>query len=143
MTSALEAAGAADRFAVVDETGGAPPNCAATSTRGCRWCSGPPSTFSRCRGWTGGGCPNGRMFDWKLNEHCLLLVGYDQDRYWFNDPWHNHGLCAQPKELVEECHRAQDSVRCGAAPANDRRPGPKRNPPPSCPGKRGLDRWIS
>ena len=51
--------------------------------------------------------PNGRPFDWKLNEHCLLLVGYDEDNYWFNDPWHNHGVCPQPKALVEECHRAQ------------------------------------
>ena len=51
--------------------------------------------------------PNGEWFDWKLNEHCLLLVGYDDDHYWFNDPWHNHGLCPQPKALVETCHRAQ------------------------------------
>ena len=51
--------------------------------------------------------PNGRPFDWKLNEHCLLLVGYDEDNYWFNDPWHNHGVCPQPKALVEACHQAQ------------------------------------
>ena len=38
--------------------------------------------------------------DWKLNEHCLLLVGYDDQHYWFNDPWHNHGLCRQPKALA-------------------------------------------
>ena len=52
--------------------------------------------------------PNGHWFDWKLNEHCLLLVGYDEDNYWFNDPWHNHGVCPQPKALVEACHQAQD-----------------------------------
>ena len=25
------------------------------------------------------------------------------------DPWHAHGVCAQPKELVERCPAAQDS----------------------------------
>ena len=37
----------------------------------------------------------------------LLLVGYDDENYWFNDPWHDHGVCPQPKQLVEECHAAQ------------------------------------
>ena len=41
------------------------------------------------------------------NEHCLLLVGYDDENYWFNDPWHDHGVCPQPKQLVEDCHAAQ------------------------------------
>ena len=36
-----------------------------------------------------------------------LLVGYDEENYWFNDPWHNHGVCPQPKALVEACHQAQ------------------------------------
>lgn len=36
-----------------------------------------------------------------------LLVGYDDENYWFNDPWHDHGVCPQPKQLVEDCHAAQ------------------------------------
>ena len=52
---------------------------------------------------------DGTDFAWKCHEHCLLLVGYDEENYWFNDPWHDHGVCAQPKELVERCHAAQDS----------------------------------
>lgn len=51
--------------------------------------------------------PTGEPFMWVSNEHCLLLVGYDDEHYWFNDPWHNHGVCAQPKALVEDCHAAQ------------------------------------
>ena len=50
---------------------------------------------------------DGTDFAWKCHEHCLLLVGYDDEHYWFNDPWHNHGVCAQPKALVEDCHAAQ------------------------------------
>ena len=50
---------------------------------------------------------DGADFAWKCHEHCLLLVGYDDEHYWFNDPWHNHGVCAQPKALVEDCHAAQ------------------------------------
>ena len=33
--------------------------------------------------------------------------GYDDENYWFNDPWHDHGVCPQPKQLVEDCHAAQ------------------------------------
>ena len=29
---------------------------------------------------------DGTDFAWKCNEHCLLLVGYDAEHYWFNDP---------------------------------------------------------
>lgn len=30
--------------------------------------------------------PNGSEFTWKAHEHCMLLVGYDEDSYYFNDP---------------------------------------------------------
>ncbi|MCI2046357.1 MAG: C39 family peptidase [Faecalibacterium sp.] len=52
--------------------------------------------------------PDGQEFIWKNHEHCLLLVGYDEENYWFNDPWHNHGCCPYPKALVEQRHREQD-----------------------------------
>lgn len=28
----------------------------------------------------------GKSFDWIANEHCLVLVGYDEENYYFNDP---------------------------------------------------------
>ncbi len=31
--------------------------------------------------------PDGETFTWPSNEHCLLLVGYDANKYYFNDPY--------------------------------------------------------
>ncbi|MBQ2556640.1 MAG: C39 family peptidase [Thermoguttaceae bacterium] len=47
----------------------------------------------------------GDTFTWLGNEHCLVLVGYDSNRYFFNDPYENHGLIAYERELIEERFR--------------------------------------
>lgn len=52
-------------------------------------------------------------FTWISNEHCMLLVGYDEEGYYFNDPYENHGLIRYPRELVEKRHRAQYSMAVG------------------------------
>lgn len=46
----------------------------------------------------------GGTFTFPAYMHCLVLVGYDDDEnlYYFNDPWHNSGLVAYDKDLVEE-----------------------------------------
>lgn len=44
-------------------------------------------------------------FQWKENEHCLLLVGYDREKYYFNDPWQNAGCVGYPKDLVEQRYK--------------------------------------
>lgn len=31
--------------------------------------------------------PDGSTFQWPANEHCAVLVGYDNEKYYFNDPW--------------------------------------------------------
>ncbi len=36
--------------------------------------------------------PNGNSFTWPKNEHCMLLVGYDNTRYYFNDPYRGRVL---------------------------------------------------
>lgn len=49
----------------------------------------------------------GETFTWRSNEHCMLLVGYNEENYYFNDPWHNHGTIGYEKRLVEKCHAEQ------------------------------------
>ncbi len=50
---------------------------------------------------------SGDIFTWRSNEHCMLLVGYDRENYYFNDPWHNHGTIGYEKKLVEKRHKEQ------------------------------------
>ena len=56
---------------------------------------------------------SGEIFTWISNEHCMLLVGYDEGGYYFNDPHENRGLIRYEKELVEERHKAQYSMAVG------------------------------
>lgn len=50
---------------------------------------------------------DGSLFSWISNEHCMLLVGYDENAYYFNDPWHGHGCIAYERKLTEKRHREQ------------------------------------
>ena len=59
----------------------------------------------------------GEVFTWISNEHCMLLVGYDEDGYWFNDPYDNNGVIRYPKELTENRYRAQYMQAVGIRPA--------------------------
>lgn len=45
---------------------------------------------------------SGKDFTWLSNEHCMLLVGYDEEHYIFNDPWNNNGVIAYDKATVED-----------------------------------------
>lgn len=49
----------------------------------------------------------GELFTWISNEHCMLLVGYDRENYYFNDSHNGNGVIGYKKEIVEERHRAQ------------------------------------
>ena len=59
----------------------------------------------------------GEVFTWISNEHCMLLVGYDEDGYWFNDPYDNNGVIRYLKELTENRYRAQYMQAVGIRPA--------------------------
>ena len=44
--------------------------------------------------------PDGTAFTWPAGEHCLLLVGYDEKSYYFNDP--RTGTCVAYEKAVCE-----------------------------------------
>ncbi len=48
------------------------------------------------------GNPTEEHYAWQANEHCLVLVGYDETHYYFNDPYKSRGLVSYKKSLVEE-----------------------------------------
>lgn len=66
----------------------------------------------------------GQIFTWRSNEHCMLLVGYDEENYYFNDPWHGHGTIAYDRTLVEKRHREQYEM----AVSVKRRTGGRKTP---------------
>ncbi len=48
--------------------------------------------------WT---LPDGTEFAWPNNEHCLLLVGYDANKYYFNDPYRGT-VVSYTRSVVEQ-----------------------------------------
>lgn len=50
---------------------------------------------------------SGEDFTWLSNEHCMLLVGYDETHYLFNDPWNNNGISAYDRATVEDRYQKQ------------------------------------
>ncbi|MCL1914993.1 MAG: C39 family peptidase [Eubacteriaceae bacterium] len=50
----------------------------------------------------------GEKVDWVTPMHCSLLVGYDDDCYYFNDPWKDKGF-AYLKSDVEQAYEAMYS----------------------------------
>lgn len=45
----------------------------------------------------------GESFTWRSNEHCLVLVGYDDFNYYFNDPMNGKSYTYE-KKLSEQRH---------------------------------------
>ena len=48
---------------------------------------------------------NGELYVWPAGEHCLLLIGYDEHRYYFNDPRYGD-IVAYAKTDVEHAYAA-------------------------------------
>jgi uncharacterized protein YvpB len=108
LQNALDATGTADAYTVQDETGKTAAELCAEYID-----AEMPVVFWTTLNFEPSEPPDywrladGTEFAWISHEHCLLLVGYDEDGYWFNDPWQNHGVVHHPKELVEQRHREQ------------------------------------
>ena len=58
----------------------------------------------------------GEKFSWLQHEHCMLLVGYDDANYYFNDPYNNHGTIPYEKNLTMQRHQEQYSMAVGVVP---------------------------
>ena len=43
----------------------------------------------------------GKKFTWLGREHCLVLRGYDETGYWFNDPYDSNGIVHWDKQTAE------------------------------------------
>ena len=43
----------------------------------------------------------GKTYTWQANEHCLVLIGYDENSFYFNDPWRSRGVVAYDRNLAE------------------------------------------
>ena len=56
---------------------------------------------------------SGETFTWISNEHCMLLVGYDEDGYYFNDPYENNGVVHYPRDMTKQRHDAQYNMAVG------------------------------
>ena len=59
---------------------------------------------------------DGASFQWRSNEHCMLLTGYDGPDLQFNDPWHDHGVIMYDRELTERRHREMYSMAVSVEP---------------------------
>ncbi len=44
----------------------------------------------------------GQTFTWTRPEHCLVLTGYSETQYYFNDPYRSNGRVSYPRALVEQ-----------------------------------------
>lgn len=52
------------------------------------------------------GAATDEWFDWMVHEHCLVLVGYDEDSYIFHDPHEDNGEISYPRDVVEARYNA-------------------------------------
>lgn len=59
---------------------------------------------------------SGEEFTWISNEHCMLFVGYDEGKYYFNDPYDDNGVIAYEKHIVIDRHKAQHMQAVGIKP---------------------------
>ena len=60
----------------------------------------------------------GEKFQWRAREHCLLLIGYDDNNYIFHYPWENKPKYSYDKNLIEKRHAEQYSMAVALVPKN-------------------------
>lgn len=65
---------------------------------------------------------DGKRIEYNARLHCLLLVGYDEESYYFNDPMHlsetEQCYVAYPKEAVETAYSILGMQSIAVEPAD-------------------------
>lgn len=61
---------------------------------------------------------SGTEFTWIAGEHCLVLVGYGAEEYYFNDPLNGKLVC-YPKDLTKERYEELGKRAAVISPASD------------------------
>lgn len=62
---------------------------------------------------------NGKLIQWYVPEHCLVLVGYDEEYYYFNDPMQNKNI-SYSKAAVNDAYTAMGMQCVVITRANNR-----------------------
>ena len=63
------------------------------------WSPSPTSTWYL---YNSRGYATDHQFQWLANEHCMVLIGYDADYYYFQDPYESNGTVTFRKEISEK-----------------------------------------
>lgn len=71
-------------------------------------------------GWTI--LETGKYFTWPAEEHCLLLVGWDEEYYYFNDPNQDGGVTGYEKAVAEQRYLEMGSQALAVLPADSGNP---------------------
>lgn len=58
----------------------------------------------------------GKEYTWQAQEHCLLLVGADEQSYYFNDPRHGEGITKYEKEVTQKRYQEMGSQALAVLP---------------------------
>lgn len=61
---------------------------------------------------------SGEQYTWPAEEHCLLLVGFDQEYYYFNDPNYGDEVTRYERSLVEQRYLDMGSQALAILPAS-------------------------
>lgn len=67
------------------------------------------------KGWTI--LETGKYYTWPAEEHCLLLTGWDEEQYYFNDPNREGGVTGYAKDVAEQRYQEMGSQALAVLPA--------------------------
>lgn len=61
----------------------------------------------------------GETVQWLANEHCMVLVGYDEDAYYCNDPYNGNGVMRYARWVLEDRYAQMGYQAVAIVPTNN------------------------